>query len=67
MENFENYMTPPEEPSNRAYLQDGWLHCPYCGKKIFPVRSDTEIRNLEWVCRNSKCKREININLFNDD
>ena len=67
MDNFENYMIPPEEPSNRAYLQDGWLHCPYCGKKIFPVKSDTEIRNLEWVCKNKKCKKTIIINMFNED
>lgn len=63
MDNFEKYMTPPEEPKHRAYLQDGWLHCPYCGKKIFPVKEDTIIWNLEWICKNSKCKKIVSIDI----
>lgn len=66
MDDFSKYMTPPEEPSNRAYLQDGWLRCPYCGKKILPVKEDTIIWNLELVCKNSKCKKVIQIHTKSD-
>lgn len=59
MIDFSEYMNPPEEPSNKAYIQDGWTHCPYCGKKIFPINNETTIRNLEWICKNSKCKKTV--------
>ena len=31
------------------YVKNGWLRCPACKRKLFPVRPDTKIRCLLWV------------------
>lgn len=43
------------------YVKNGWLRCPACKRKLFPVRPDTKIRCLLWVCR--QCHEQFEINL----
>lgn len=37
-----------------AKIKENWIVCPLCGKRQFPVDSDTEINNLRYRCRSSK-------------
>lgn len=63
------FMNPPVESDGRVYIQqnfkDGkdYIHCPYCGKKQFPVQEDTRIENLLYQCKNSKRKKEFKIEI----
>ena len=34
-----------------------WVTCPHCGKRQFPINSDTVIINLQWKCKASVCKQ----------
>lgn len=38
-----------------------WYCCPHCGKALFPVRPDTQIRNLQFRCK--ACKHDIEVNI----
>lgn len=38
-----------------------WYCCPHCGKALFPVQPDTQIRNLLFRCK--ICKHDIKINI----
>lgn len=66
---MKDFMNPPIEPDGLAYVQRNfkddkdYVHCPYCGKKQFPVQKNTRIENLLYQCKNSKCKREFKIDL----
>lgn len=66
---MKEFMNLPIESDGRTYIQrnfkDGkdYIHCPYCGKKQFPVQKNTRIENLLYQCKNSKCKREFKIDL----
>lgn len=66
-EKMTEFMNPPVESDGRAYInfKDGkdYVHCPYCGKKQFPVQEDTRIENFMYQCKNSKCKKEFRIDL----
>lgn len=42
-----------------------WYRCPYCGKKLFPIREDTEIKNMPYKCKDNRCGKEILINVKN--
>lgn len=70
---MKDFMNPPVESDGRAYIhrnfKDGrdYTHCPYCGKKQFPVQEDTRIENLLYQCKNSKCKREFKIDICGRD
>lgn len=39
----------------RAVVEAGWIVCPKCGKRQFPI-GNAVIRDLEWKCRWSRCK-----------
>lgn len=43
-------------------IKDGWIVCPRCKKKLFPVDTNTVMRNLRWRCK--RCKEEFTINLI---
>ena len=46
------------------YKQEAeWVCCPYCGKKMFPLRKDTEIKNLVLKCKNNRCHKKMIINV----
>lgn len=54
----------------KAYIsQDNigrrWVTCPYCHKRNFPVSPNTEIHDLEWLCKNNKrfCKKKFLIDV----
>ncbi len=38
-----------------------WYCCPHCGKALFPVRTDTAIKNLQFRCK--ACKHDIEVNI----
>nr|DAR87224.1 MAG TPA: zinc-ribbon domain protein [Caudoviricetes sp.] len=41
-------------------IKNGWVICPKCGRKLFPVRPDTVIKHLMYQCRHCKEKFEVN-------
>ena len=63
-----NFMNPPEDGWNGIAdiktFPDGtrWAICPYCGKKAFPISEGAEIRNQEFQCRGSSCKKKFIVN-----
>lgn len=67
-EEFSQFMNRPKQPDGKAFTQRDhkrdmtWICCPWCGKKAFPVRNDTEIRCLDWKCKNTKCRKGFEIN-----
>lgn len=66
---FGKYMNFPADANGQAYIQydwktkKKWVHCPFCGKKQFPIEEDTKIRNLKHICKGSKCKKEFWVNV----
>jgi uncharacterized protein with PIN domain len=42
-------------------ISDGWYCCPYCNKKLFPVKDDTVVENLPFKCK--ACKHEIIVSI----
>ena len=38
-----------------------WVCCPKCHRRLFPVGSQTVIRNLVFRCRH--CKEEFEVNI----
>lgn len=50
-----------ENEIGRAYMKDGWLRCPNCRRKLFPVGHDTVIQRLSWQCKRCHTKFEIDI------
>ena len=42
-------------------VKNGWFCCPYCGRKLFPIKPDTKIQNLELKCKT--CKHIIQVNI----
>ena len=66
---FEKYMNAPLPHNNQGYVQrdhktgEYWTHCPVCGKKQFKIIPQTKIEKLPWICKNNKCKSDIEINV----
>jgi ssDNA-binding Zn-finger/Zn-ribbon topoisomerase 1 len=44
----------------KAKLNNGWVCCPYCTFKPFPI-GKAKIESLDWKCK--KCKQHYLINL----
>lgn len=67
-ETFYQCMNRPVK-TNNAYIQydnktgKNWIHCPFCGKKHFPIEDDTVINNLKQKCKGSNCKKEFIVNV----
>ncbi|WP_368234556.1 cysteine-rich KTR domain-containing protein [Anaerotruncus rubiinfantis] len=40
-------------------IVNGWVICPFCGKKLFPIQPETVIKNLPFKCK--ACKHKFNI------
>ena len=68
-DDFSRHMNQPELNTGQAYIRfdnktgKNWICCPWCGKKAFPVSDGAEIRNQEFKCRGSNCKRLFVVNL----
>ena len=61
---FSKAMNPPEDGfDGQADIKDGWIICPYCQKKQFKVNSDTRIEKMPYKCKNSRCRKEIIVNV----
>lgn len=66
---FSKYMNPPEPNTGQAYVKfdfktgKNYVCCPWCGKKAFPVSEGAEIRNQEFKCRGSNCKKAFWVNI----
>ena len=43
------------------YHEKKWVQCPYCDKLLFPVNTNTVIKNFKYICKRSTCKRTMNI------
>ena len=54
-----DYMNEPLDHGGKAYVQDMWVMCPYCGRRLFQVNKDTKIENLVYKCKNTKCKHDV--------
>ena len=63
IDSFSNYMNPPESHNGQAYIQRDyktgkeWICCPHCGKRQFPLSDGAEIKNQEFQCKGSNCKK----------
>lgn len=42
-------------------MNDGWFHCPHCGKKQFKVSPEARASGIELKCKN--CKQIIEVNI----
>jgi len=42
----------------KAEIINGWIVCPICGKKQFPVDGSEIIRGLNYRCRASRARHE---------
>lgn len=62
-DDFGIYMNKPETVNVKVEIEDGYVICPFCKKKLFKVWSDTRISNLPYKCKGSNCKKEFVINL----
>ena len=61
---FSKAMNPPEDGfDGRADVKAGWVVCPNCQKKQFKVNPDTKIEKMPYKCKNSKCRKEIIVNV----
>lgn len=40
-------------------MEEQWYKCPYCGKKIIPINSNTTIISAELYCRGAGCKKKL--------
>lgn len=47
--------------ANHENVNDGWLECPYCGKKLLKIHRNTIISGLPFMCK--KCKQEFMIEI----
>ena len=45
----------------KGLLVDGWIKCPHCNKKQFPVANNTHITGLTYSCKMCKEKFDIEI------
>lgn len=41
-------------------IKNGWVYCPKCGKKLFPINKDAVVVNMEYRCK--KCKAVFKVN-----
>lgn len=41
--------------------EEKWYHCPFCGKSLFPLQSNTKIRHMPFRCK--ACKHNIEVNI----
>ena len=60
-------MNPPVEPDGQAYVDKDkqgrlWVACPWCATRNFLIRPTTQIKDLPYKCKGSKCKREFEVN-----
>lgn len=42
-------------------VKNGWVCCPKCGWKLFPVDKETRISKLRFKCKHCKHIFEVNI------
>jgi len=68
-DSFSRVMNPPEDGfDGQADIEidsngKKWVYCPWCHKKHFPVNDGAEIRNFQYQCRNSNCKKLFFVNI----
>ncbi len=43
--------------------QGGWVCCPKCNKRAFPIDNKSVIKNLSYQCRFSHCKTKFLVNV----
>ena len=43
--------------------EDGWVRCPFCGKKLCRARAGAVSRGILIKCKGRECHREIELNL----
>lgn len=67
--NLTDYMNKPESHAGEAYIEPDkktrelWVHCPWCGKRAFPIDRRTKISNMFFKCKGSNCKNLFEINV----
>lgn len=62
------YMNPPAPPQGIAYVERDkkgkwFVHCPWCGKKAFPIDEETRIKRFTFKCKGSNCKHTFEVNV----
>lgn len=63
------YMNKPIPPNGQAYIQRDYktgrdfIHCPFCGKKNFPLTPGAKIQGQKFKCKGSGCKQIFEVNV----
>ena len=66
----ENFMNEPVDSNGIAYTQydyktgKDYIHCPYCGKKQFPV---TDVEKTYYRCKSKKCGKEYEVRIWTQE
>nr|DAK12266.1 MAG TPA: zinc-ribbon domain protein [Caudoviricetes sp.] len=42
-------------------IKENYYCCPKCGMKLFKLKDNYQVKNIEVYCR--KCKKKIDVNL----
>lgn len=67
MKSFNEYMNEPVKGGDMAKIEDHdgvlWVHCPYCGRKVFPVGANTTIHEFFYQCPKKDCKQLFEVNI----
>ncbi len=45
----------------KAIIKSGWVYCPVCRKKQFPIEKETRIIDLRYQCKNRSIEKHFMI------
>ena len=69
-EDFSRYMNKPIPHNNQGYVQNDYktgedfIHCPFCGKKQFPVEDE---KKNHYRCKSKKCGKEYEVRIWTQE
>lgn len=63
-DDFSEYMNQPIETIEQSTItydknNVGWVTCPYCGKRQFPLSKNAIIKGQVFQCKASYCKKHF--------
>lgn len=68
-DNFRSCMNPPEDGFDgtatvKIFPDSRWVICPWCGKKAVKILPETRILKMPYKCKNSKCRKEFIVHVW---
>ena len=67
---FRHCMNPPEDGFDGTATvkifpdNSSWAVCPWCGKKAVKILPETRILKMPYKCKNSKCRKEFIVHVW---